>query len=117
MNNLSNSNVYKSAKLRHGVTVIEVLTSMLVALIGVFGVLILIPFSVQQAQIGLDQDAAAVLADNAFEDLQIYGFTQVSTDGSLNLRGAAVGLTGTSTPETVPPFLGTTVPPLSLIHI
>ena len=118
MKNLSNSNVYQSAKLHHGVTVIEVLTSMLVALIGVFGVLILIPFSVQQAQIGLDQDAAIVLADNAFEDWQIYGLTQVADDGSLNLRGAAVGLLANGNVELPivsapsPPFPLTTTAPV-----
>lgn len=104
MKKLSNSNVSESAKLHHGVTVIEVLTSMLVALIGVFGVLILIPFSVQQAQIGLDQDAAGVVADNAFEDLQIYGLTEVAPDGSLNLRGASVHLDAATPPQTIPPF-------------
>ena len=104
MKKLGNSNVYESAKLHHGVTVIEVLTSMLVALIGVFGVLILIPFSVQQAQIGLDQDAAAVLADNAFEDLQVYGLIQVADAGPLNLRGTSVGLDPNSG-LTVAPFL------------
>ena len=108
MKKLVNPNVCESAKLHHGVTVIEVLTSMLVALIGVFGVLILIPFSVQQAQIGLDQDAAAVVADNAFEDLQIYGLIQVADAGPLNLRGASVGLDTNSPPQTIPPF--STVP-------
>ena len=108
MKKLSNSTVYESARLNHGVTVIEVLTSMLVALIGVFGVLILIPFSVQQAQIGLDQDAAAVVADNAFEDLQIYGLTDVANDdGSLNLRGEVVNLDSqgrTTLSGLAPPF-------------
>jgi len=45
---------------RHGLSVIEVLTSIVVALIGVFGVLSMIPFSVKQTQSGLDQDAAVV---------------------------------------------------------
>ena len=86
---------------RRGVTVIEVLTSMIVAAIGVFGVMVLIPFSVQQAQIGLDNDAAAVVAENAYQDLQIYGFTQVADNGSLNLRGTRVNIHTTNivTPE------------------
>ena len=42
---------------RHGLSVIEVLTSIVVALIGVFGVLAMIPFSVKQTRSGLDQDA------------------------------------------------------------
>lgn len=75
---------------RSGVTVIEVLTSMLVAAIGVFGVMVLIPFSVQQAQLGLDSDAGGVVAENAYEDLQIYGFTEVDDAGNLKLRGARV---------------------------
>ena len=75
---------------RHGITVIEVMAAMLVALIGVFGVLVLIPFSVQQAQIGLDQDAAALVAQNAIEDLQILGLTSVDDAGQLNFRGSRV---------------------------
>ena len=110
MKKICNSNVHHSIRLHRGVTVIEVLTSMLVALIGVFGVLILIPFSVQQAQIGLDQDAAGVVADNAFEDLQIYGLTEVANDGSLNLRGAAVGLLANGNIEL--PIFSAPLPPL-----
>ena len=43
---------------REGVTIIEVLTSMAVATIGVFGVMVMIPFAVKQSQSGLDADAA-----------------------------------------------------------
>lgn len=103
----------KKTNLHFGVTVIEVLTSMLVALIGVVGVLVLIPFSVQQAQLGLDQDAAGVVADNAVEDLRVYGFTQVDDNGSFNLRGIQVPLNpaATLTFPLEPPFI--TMPPYS----
>ena len=89
---------------RRGVTVIEVLTSMVVAAIGVFGVMILIPFSVQQAQVGLDSDAATVVAENAYEDLKIYGFTQVGDAGNLNLRGTRVNVHTTSNQTLAPVF-------------
>ncbi len=39
---------------RNGVTIVEVLTSIVVAVIGVAGVLVLIPFAVRQASVGLD---------------------------------------------------------------
>ena len=60
---------------RFGISVIEVLTAMVVAMIGVFGVMILIPFAVQQAQIGLDNDDAATMGRNAVEMLEIEGYT------------------------------------------
>ena len=41
---------------RAGVSVIEVLTSMIVAAIGVAGVLVLIPFAVSQSQLGIEKD-------------------------------------------------------------
>ena len=59
---------------RHGLSVIEVLTSIVVALIGVFGVLAMIPFSVKQTQSGLDQDAATSMARNAVSRFEAGGF-------------------------------------------
>ena len=47
---------------------------MVVALIGVFGVMVLIPFSVQQAQSGLDRDEAVTIGRNAFEQFSVEGF-------------------------------------------
>lgn len=79
-----------SSQQRAGISIIEVLTSLAVAAIGVFGVLVLIPFAVKQAQIGLDQDAADLIGRNALEDLQTYGFTSVSDNGQLALRGSRV---------------------------
>lgn len=75
---------------RAGISVIEVLAAMVVALIGVFGVLVLIPFSVKQAQLGLDQDAASLLAENAVDDLQIRGYASVDENGRMPFRGSRV---------------------------
>ena len=41
---------------RDGISIIEVLTSMAVATIGVFGVMVMIPFAIRQSQLGLDND-------------------------------------------------------------
>ena len=65
---------------RRGLSVIEVLTSIIVALIGVFGVLVMIPFSVKQTQSGLDQDAATSMARNALSSFEAAGYKIVSGD-------------------------------------
>ena len=62
---------------RDGVTIIEVLTSMAVATIGVFGVMVIIPFGVKQSQSALDADAANALGRNAVEEMQIRGLLSV----------------------------------------
>ena len=67
---------------RHGLSVIEVLTSIVVALIGVFGVLAMIPFSVKQTQSGLDQDAATSMARSALSSFEAGGYKIVSGDNS-----------------------------------
>ncbi len=72
-----------------GITVIEVLTSIVVAMIGVFGVMILIPFAVQQAQLGLDRDEASVIGRNAFAQYEIEGFRFVDDNGTTRWRAAA----------------------------
>lgn len=59
---------------RSGLSIIEVLTSIVVAMIGVFGVMILIPFAVKQAQTGLDSDAATMLGRNANAQFEIAGY-------------------------------------------
>ena len=64
----------QSSRGRSGLSIIEVLTSIVVAMIGVFGVMVLIPFAVKQAQIGLDSDAAVMLARNAYSRIEIEGF-------------------------------------------
>lgn len=63
---------------RDGISIIEVLTSMAVATIGVFGVMVMIPFAVKQSQTGLDNDAASALGRNAIETLQVDGFLTVN---------------------------------------
>lgn len=60
--------------LHSGLTIIEVMTSIVVAMIGVMGVMILVPFAVRQAQTGLDIEAAAVVARNAYSLLEIGGY-------------------------------------------
>ena len=69
---------------RHGLSVIEVLTSIVVALIGVFGVLAMIPFSVKQTQSGLDQDAATSMARNALANFEASGFNIKTEVGGLS---------------------------------
>ena len=71
---------------RRGLSVIEVLTSIVVALIGVFGVLAMIPFSVKQTQSGLDQDAATTLARNALSNFEASGHKIVSDIPGSNIR-------------------------------
>ncbi len=61
-------------KCRHGFSVIEVLTSIVVAMIGVLGVMILVPFAIRQAQTGLDVEASSVVARNASELFEIGGY-------------------------------------------
>lgn len=78
---------------RHGLSVIEVLTSIVVALIGVFGVLAMIPFSVKQTQSGLDQDAATSMARNALSDFEAEGFKVISgSNNRLNWTDIATGI-------------------------
>ncbi len=59
--------------LREGLSIVEVLTSIVVAMIGVFGVMVLIPFAVKQSQTGLDSDAAVTAARNAYSQFEITG--------------------------------------------
>jgi hypothetical protein len=46
---------------------------MAVATIGVFGVMVMIPFAVKQSQTGLDNDAANTLGRNVIEELKVGG--------------------------------------------
>lgn len=59
---------------RRGFSIIEVLTSIVVAMVGVLGVMIMVPFAVQQAQTGLDSDAAIVAGRNAFDQFEVSGY-------------------------------------------
>jgi len=59
---------------RSGISLFEVLISMLVASIGVIGVLVLIPFAVKVAERGLDQESAITHARNFFSDFEAEGY-------------------------------------------
>lgn len=60
--------------IRRGLTVIEVLTSIIVALIGVAGVLVMIPFAVGQAEIGFDQETSYRLGANFAGEYELQGY-------------------------------------------
>lgn len=60
--------------MRSGISIIEVLTAIVVAMIGVFGVMVMIPFAVSQAQQGLDQEKASSLALNAVSEFEIRNY-------------------------------------------
>lgn len=62
--------IYRS----YGLSIIEVLTSVVVAMIGVFGILVLIPFAVKQAHVGLDKDASVIMARNAYSQFEVEGY-------------------------------------------
>ena len=80
-----------TANRREGISIIEVLTSLVVAAIGVSGVLVLIPFAVRQSQLGIERDIADIVGVNASEELQLRGFTSVFDNGDLPWQGAVVG--------------------------
>ena len=58
---------------RTGITVLEVITAVLVAVIGVFGVVALIPFAVRQAENGLNQEDAINAARNLQGRFEVMG--------------------------------------------
>ncbi len=66
------------ARFRSGLSIIEVLTAIVVALIGLAGVLVMIPFAVNQAQVGMDTEKAVHLARNASAELEIRGTLESS---------------------------------------
>lgn len=59
---------------RQGISLFEVLISILVASIGVFGVLILIPFAVRNAEDGIAVETAIETAKNYQSDLEAMGY-------------------------------------------
>lgn len=63
----------RSFQSRRGLSVIEVLTAIVVALIGLAGVLIMIPFAVSQAEVGMDTEKSVQLARNVTQDLEVRG--------------------------------------------
>ena len=75
---------------RSGLSIIEVLTSVVVAMIGVFGVLALIPFAVKQASLGLDSDAAVTTARNAISQMEITGMQIPQNWALLNVASGQI---------------------------
>jgi hypothetical protein len=65
---------FRTPHSRRGISIIEVMTAVVVAMIGVFGTLVLIPFAVKQAQSGLDLDDARNLAINSRATFEVMGF-------------------------------------------
>jgi hypothetical protein len=63
---------------RNGLTVIEVLTAIIVALIGVAGVMVMIPFAVEQAKIGFDQETSYRMGANLANEFEIKGFANTN---------------------------------------
>lgn len=63
---------------RRGISIIEVLTSILVAAIGVAGVMVIIPFAVGQAEQGFDQETATTFGRNFADEFEIRGFDQAA---------------------------------------
>ena len=71
------NNTQRIKNCRSGISLVEVLTSIVIALIGVAGVLVLIPFGIRQAEIGLDIDDSITMADNALARFEIEGYRRV----------------------------------------
>jgi Tfp pilus assembly protein PilV len=97
---------------RRGISVIEVLTSILVAAIGVAGVMVIIPFAVGQAEQGFDQETATTFGRNFADEFEIRGFDQaarwVPSSPLTDLgNGIVVDPIGTSatTPTTLFPYM------------
>ena len=78
--------VYPGRSLRRGISLIEVMVAMLVALIGVFGVFVLIAFAVRQVEIGMNEEAAQTLARNAMSDFEAQGFQDVVIQPVTNIE-------------------------------
>jgi hypothetical protein len=87
---------FNSTHRREGISIIEVLTSMAVATIGVFGVMVMIPFAVKQSQSGLDSDAANNLGRNAAEELEMLGLLNVRDDGNFSRLVVNAAVDGTA---------------------
>jgi hypothetical protein len=82
------SKIFVIAKARRAISLIEVMVSILVALIGVFGVFVLIPFAVRQVEIGMNEDAAQTLARNAVSNFETQGFQEIVPTTPPTLRWA-----------------------------
>lgn len=99
---------------RRGISLFEVLISILVAAIGVFGVLVLIPFAVKNAQRGIDQESAINAAKNYYADFQAnrLGNPEVWFDDTdLPIPGGMMPALHPNTQVRLVPFPGMTVFP------
>jgi hypothetical protein len=76
---------------RRGLSVIEVLTSILVATIGVAGVMVVIPFAVGQAEQGLDQESASTFGLAAADDFIVKGYAEELTSIDLKIATDPIG--------------------------
>lgn len=81
---------------RAGISIIEVLTAIVVAMIGVFGVMVMIPFAVSQAQQGLDQEKASSLALNAVSEWEVRNYINTQRWAGVDGGGNLVPLVGFS---------------------
>jgi hypothetical protein len=111
---------------RRGISVIEVLTSILVAAIGVAGVMAIIPFAVGQAEQGFDQETATTFGRNIADEFEIRGFDQAGrwlpATPITNLgNGIVVDPIGTSstTPTNLFPYMNPAdqIPALSIPRV
>ena len=66
---------------REAISLVEVLTSVIVAVIGVAGVLVLIPFAIRQASVGIDLDDSTTIAENGEALFKLAGYNRVGVGG------------------------------------
>ena len=78
---------------RHGVTLLEVLVSILIMTIGVLSVAALLPMGAYQAAQGRISDRASALGQEALRDFRIHGLSQA--DKWMTAGGASVVTNGT----------------------
>lgn len=71
-------------KIRSGITLLEVMISVLIVSIGVFGLLALLPIAGQQAARGLANDRAAVVGRNAVAEFYARGMAKGTRDANGN---------------------------------
>ena len=65
-------------RIRRGISILETIVSIAVAMIGVFGVFVLIPFAIRQAEIGLNLESAMVVGRNTLANFEAQGFYNVN---------------------------------------
>ena len=81
MNRKNTQSGYGRSRLRlqrRGTSILEVITTMLVATVGVFGVVALIPFAARQSELGLSQEDAINAARNLQQRMESTGYNNPS---------------------------------------